>query len=70
MGPTTISFHEEEEAAATIEALAAAGFYVEADRERFLGEDDDEEVVYLVLTDAPADEARGLVAGDGFVVSG
>lgn len=70
MRPTTISFHEEDEAEATIEALAGAGFYVEADRERFLGEDDDEEVVYLVLTDAPADEAKRLVAGDGFVISG
>jgi hypothetical protein len=70
MEPTTISFHEADDAEATITALAGAGFYVEADRERFLGEDDDEEVVYLVLTDAAADEARGLVVGDGFVISG
>lgn len=68
MRPTTISFHEEEDAHSTIEALAAAGYYVESDRERFLGEDDDEEVVYLVLTDAAADDARGLVVGDGFVI--
>ena len=51
-------------------ALAAAGHYAEAAKERFLGEDDDEEVVHLVLTTATEDEARGLVVGDGFVISG
>ncbi len=68
MHPTTITFDDADEAAATSAALEAAGWYVEADRDRFLGEDDDEEVVFLVLTDASADEARAHVAGDGFVV--
>jgi len=69
MQPTTISFHEQYEADETRAALEAAGHYVEAERERFLGEDDDEEVVFLLLTDASPDVARELVAGDGFVLS-
>ena len=68
MRPTTISFHEDDDADATLLALEAAGHYVERARERFLGEDDDEEVVFLVLTDAEPDVARALVEGDGFVV--
>lgn len=68
MRPTTISFDDEDQAEATRDALEAAGHYVETGRERFLGEDDDEEVVFLVLTDAAADAARGLVVGDGFVI--
>ena len=68
MRPTTISFDEEGEADATRKALEAAGHYVETGRERFLGEDDDEEVVFLILTDADAGAARALVVGDGFVI--
>ncbi|NHB83713.1 hypothetical protein G7085_00690 [Tessaracoccus sp. HDW20] len=37
MRPTTISFHEEDEADQTRAALEAAGHRVEAERERFLG---------------------------------
>ncbi len=68
MRPTTISFDEEGEADATREALEAAGHHVETGRERFLGEDDDEEVVFLILTDADAGAAPALVVGDGFVI--
>lgn len=68
MPPTTVSFHEESEADLMKAALEASGFYVESAKERFLGEDDDEEVVYLLLTDAHPDDARRLVVGDGFVV--
>ena len=68
MRATTISFHEDDDADATLLALEAAGHYVERARERFLGEDDDEEVVFLLLTDAEPDEARRHVVGDGFVV--
>lgn len=67
MRPTTISFDDADEARLTFDSLEAAGWYVEQDRERFLGEDDDEEVVYLVLTDASAAEARAHVSGDGFI---
>lgn len=66
--PTTISFDDPDDAEATANALRGAGCYVELERERFLGEDDDEEVVYLVLTDATPEESRGLLVGDGFVV--
>lgn len=69
MRPTTISFDDAEEAEGTRAALEAAGHYVETARERFLGEDDDEEVVFLVLTTAEPTVARALVVGDGFVVS-
>ncbi|AQP46967.1 hypothetical protein BW730_04965 [Tessaracoccus aquimaris] len=68
MRPTTISFDDPDEAESTRAALEAAGHYVETGRERFLGEDDDEEVVFLLLTDAEPDVARAFVEGDGFVV--
>ena len=68
MEPTTVTFDEESEAAQMRSVLEAAGYYVESGRERFLGEDDDEEVVHLVLTDADPDETRRLLVGDGFVI--
>lgn len=70
MRPTTISFDDEAEALSTRRALEEAGHYVETARERFLGEDDDEEIVHLVLTDAEPALVRTLVVGDGFVIDG
>lgn len=69
MHPTVISFDDESEAEETAEALRSVGHYVETGRERFLGENDDEAVVFLVLTDARPSQARGHVVGEGFVVS-
>jgi hypothetical protein len=48
-----VVFHEEDEAAAVVARLHAAGFEAEAARERFAGEDDDEAHPWAVVTDAP-----------------
>lgn len=67
MEPTAITFDDEEEAGATRSSLEAAGFRAEVVKERFHGEDDDEELVFVVLTDAPAADARELIQGDGWL---
>jgi hypothetical protein len=46
--------YEEAQARAVAERLRAAGFDAEVARERFAGEDDDEDHPWVVLTDAPA----------------
>ena len=46
-------FHEEDEAAAVVGRLRADGFDAEVVRERFAGEDDDEDHPWAVVTDAP-----------------
>jgi hypothetical protein len=46
-------FHEEEDARAVVARLRADGFDAEAARERFAGEDDDEDHPWAVVTDAP-----------------
>ena len=46
-------FHEEDEAAAVVARLRADGFDAEVVRERFAGEDDDEDHPWAVVTDAP-----------------
>ena len=48
-----VVFHEEDEAAAVVARLHAAGFEAEAVREPFAGEDDDEAHPWAVVTDAP-----------------
>ncbi len=47
-------FHDEDDARAMVARLRADGFDAEAARERFAGEDDDEDHPWAVLTDAPA----------------
>ncbi|HEX4977973.1 MAG TPA: hypothetical protein VFV40_08920 [Nocardioides sp.] len=46
-------FHEEDEARAVVARLRADGFDADAVRERFAGEDDDEDHPWAVVTDAP-----------------
>jgi 8-oxo-dGTP diphosphatase len=46
-------FHEEDDARAVVARLRADGFGAEAARERFAGEDDDEDHPWAVMTDAP-----------------
>ena len=46
-------FHEEDEAAAVVARLRADGFDAAVVRERFAGEDDDEDHPWAVVTDAP-----------------
>ena len=53
--------YEEEHARAVAERLRAAGFDAAAARERFAGEDDDEDHPWVVLTDAPAFMVEVLV---------
>ena len=46
-------FHEEDDARAVVARLRADGFDADAARERFAGEDDDEDHPWAVVTDAP-----------------
>ena len=48
-----VVFHEEDEATAVVARLRASGFDAQAERERFAGEDDDEDHSWAVVTDAP-----------------
>lgn len=58
-----VSCVEQEQAEELVRALLTAGFDAGVMRERFAGEDDDEAVVYVVHTDAPAESVEDLVAG-------
>ncbi|GAB3621991.1 hypothetical protein GCM10027418_00730 [Mariniluteicoccus endophyticus] len=65
-----IRIHCADEAGAEdlVEVLVQGGFLAEAAAERFAGEDDDEEVVHVVTTDAPLEAVTELVGdGDEFV---
>ena len=53
--------YEEEHARAVAERVREAGFDAAAARERFAGEDDDEDHPWVVLTDAPAFMVEVLV---------
>jgi hypothetical protein len=46
-------FHEEDDARRVVARLRADGFAADAARERFAGEDDDEDHPWAVVTDAP-----------------
>lgn len=46
-------FHDEDDARAVVIRLRADGFGADAARERFAGEDDDEDHPWAVVTDAP-----------------
>ena len=66
-----VVFHEEDEAAAVVARLRADGFEAETARERFAGEDDDQDHPWAVFTDAPelvveilAEEYAGWVDPD------
>jgi len=66
---TRIAFDDQSEAEQTAQALFDAGFETALLKERFEGEDDDEEVVHVVATTASEAEARSLIFGEGLVVS-
>ena len=60
--------HEEGDARAVAARLRAAGFEASVARERFAGEDDDEDHPWTVLTDAPQFMVEVLVEEyDGWV---
>jgi hypothetical protein len=48
-----VVFHDEDAATAVVARLRAGGFDATAVRERFAGEDDDEDHPWAVVTDAP-----------------
>ncbi len=48
-----VVFHEEDDAVAVVARLRGGGFEAEAARERFAGEDDDEDHPWAVASDAP-----------------
>lgn len=54
-------FFEEAEAGEVVERLTAEGWEAELSRERFHGEDDDEDHPWVVTTDAPAVMVESLV---------
>ena len=54
-------FWEDDAARAVAEALDDRGFDVRLARERFAGEDDDEDHPWVVVTDAPAALVEGLL---------
>lgn len=66
---TRIAFDDQSEAEQTAQALFDAVFETALLKERFEGEDDDEEVVHVVATTASEAEARSLIFGEGLVVS-
>ncbi len=65
-------FHEDHDALAVATRLRADGFAAQVSKERFAGEDDDEDHAWAVDTDAPdfvlelfLDEHDGWLDGDG-----
>jgi hypothetical protein len=62
--PLRVTFHESEGADTLVDTLRIAGFAAGASRERFAGDDDGLEIVYVVHTDAPAAEVEELVVDD------
>ncbi|MGH3506661.1 MAG: hypothetical protein ACRDO2_05595 [Nocardioidaceae bacterium] len=58
-----VTFHERHEADVLVQALLTGGYEAGMARERFAGEDDGEEMVHVVHTDAPADEVAELIDG-------
>lgn len=54
-------FFDEDDAAAVVAKLVAAGYQARIERERLAGEDDDEDHPWAVVTDAPEIELDLLV---------
>ena len=59
--PMRVTCHEAVDAEGLVDTLLTAGFEAGSSREWFAGEDDGQEVVYVVHTDAPAAEVQDLV---------
>ena len=59
--PLRVTFHDLDEADQLVAALTTAGFDAGTAKELFAGEDDGEELVYVVHTDAPADDVEELI---------
>ena len=49
-----VALDEEDDARTVADRLRAAGFDARVERDRFAGEDDDEDHAWVVLTDAPS----------------
>jgi hypothetical protein len=63
-----VTFHEVDPAEDLVQTLTMAGYDAGVSRERFAGDDDGEEVVHVVHTDAPAAEVDELLGdSDGYV---
>lgn len=62
-----VSFTAEEDANSTATKIAEAGYEVAVVKERFAGEDDDEEVVFVVATPARLEQVADCLSGDYFV---
>lgn len=60
--PVRVTFHESDEADELVSVLVTGGFDAGVAKERFAGEDDGEDVVYVVHTDAPAADVEELIA--------
>ncbi|MGO4955758.1 hypothetical protein ACTQ49_00545 [Luteococcus sp. Sow4_B9] len=60
-------FEDEDEAIKAAEAIDAAGHEVALVKERFAGEDDDEDIDFVVATPATVDQVKALVGEDVFV---
>jgi len=54
-------FYTEDDARAVAERFESEGFTADVARERFAGEDDDEDHAWAVLTDAPKDMLANLL---------
>jgi hypothetical protein len=54
-------FYDEEQALATVRSLVSQGFEASLSRQRFAGEDDDEDHPWAVITDAPETMLEVLV---------
>jgi hypothetical protein len=60
--PLRVVFHEPDEADELMALLTTAGHLAGRATERFAGEDDGEQVVYVVHTDAAASDVEELIA--------
>jgi hypothetical protein len=56
-----VTFHDQGPADELAQTLQTGGFEAGVQRELFAGDDDAEDVVYVVHTDAPADEVADLL---------
>ena len=62
--PLRVTFHDPEPADELVATLSTGGFDAAVARERFAGDDDGEEVVYVVHTDAPTADVEDLLTDE------
>jgi len=59
--PLRVTFHDADHADELVAVLTTGGFDAGLAKERFAGEDDGEDVVYVVHTDAPVADVEELL---------